>query len=96
MQPSTCTRIATLVTALTLANCAQNPVTGNPNLVLLTESQEIAIGKREDSNVRRQYGAYDDAALQQYVGEIGQRLAKTSHRPELQYRRVGSRFTRTR
>jgi predicted Zn-dependent protease len=86
MQPNVYTRITTLLTALTLANCAQNPVTGNPNLVLLTQSQEIAIGKREDSNVRRQYGAYEDAALQEYVNQIGQQLAKASHRPELQYR----------
>jgi predicted Zn-dependent protease len=86
MQPTTTMRIATLLVALALANCAQNPVTGNPNLVLISESQEIAIGKREDNNVRRQYGAYDDARLQEYVNEIGQRLAKVSHRPGLDYR----------
>ena len=71
MLPSRFTRIAALLAALVLTNCATNPVTGNPNLVLLTESQEIALGRREDGNVRKQYGAYDDAALQEYVGEIG-------------------------
>ena len=86
MRPSRITRIAAVLVALALTNCATNPVTGNPNLVLITESQEIAIGRREDGNVRKQYGAYDDAALQQYVSEIGERLAKASHRPELQYR----------
>lgn len=86
MHPTALTRIAALLVALALTNCAQNPVTGNPNLVLMTESQEIAIGRREDANVRRQYDAYDDPALQQYVNEIGARLAKASHRPELQYR----------
>jgi len=65
----TITRITALLLALTLTHCAQNPVTGNPNLVLLSESQEIAIGRREDTNVRKQYGAYDDARLQQVVGE---------------------------
>ena len=78
-------RSATLLLAFALANCAQNPVTGNPNLVLISESQEIAIGKREDGNVRKQYGAYDDDQLQRYVNEIGQRLAKVSHRPALDY-----------
>ena len=86
MQPMTITRVAALFLALALANCAQNPVTGNPNLVLLSESQEIAIGRREDTNVRKQYGAYDDARLQQYVEEIGQRLAKAGHRPGIEYR----------
>jgi predicted Zn-dependent protease len=86
MGPTAFTRFAALLVALALADCAQNPVTGNPNLVLLTESQEIAVGRREDTNVRKQYGAYDDAELQQYVNEIGQRLAKASHRPGLEYR----------
>lgn len=86
MHPTTLTRVAALLVSLALTNCAQNPVTGNPNLVLLTESQEIAVGRREDTNVRKQYGAYDDAQLQQYVNEIGQRLAKASHRPGLEYR----------
>jgi predicted Zn-dependent protease len=80
------TRIAALLLALALVDCAQNPVTGNPNLVLMSESQEIAMGRREDTNVRRQYDAYDDAQLQQYVDEIGQRLAKMSHRPGIEYR----------
>lgn len=79
------TRIATLFLALTLTNCAQNPVTGNPNLVLVSEAQEIAIGRREDPKVKTQYGAYDDPALQDYVNGIGQRLARASHRPELEY-----------
>ncbi len=86
MRPTAFTRLATLLAALALTNCAQNPVTGNPNLVLISESQEIAIGKREDGNVRKQYSAYDDEQLQHYVSELGQRLAKASHRPGLDYR----------
>jgi len=86
MGPGFRTRVAAMLAAAALTNCAQNPVTGNPNLVLVTESQEIAIGKREDTNVRKQYGVYDDAQLQQYVNEIGQRLAKVSHRSGLDYR----------
>jgi predicted Zn-dependent protease len=86
MQPALITRFAALLLTAALANCAQNPVTGNPNLVLVSESQEIAIGRREDGNVRKQYGAYDDQRLQQYVNEIGQRLARASHRPGIEYR----------
>ena len=85
MHPTLRTRLAALLAALLMANCAQNPVTGNPNLVLVSESQEIAIGRREDPKVRQQYGAYDNAALQQYVNEVGQRLAKESHRPGIEY-----------
>lgn len=85
MQPSSRTRYAALLAALVTVNCAQNPVTGNPNLVLLSESQEIAIGQSEDPKVRQEYGAYENAALQKYVDELGQRLAQASHRPGIAY-----------
>jgi predicted Zn-dependent protease len=71
--------------SLALASCATNPVTGNPNFVTMSESQEVQIGRAEDPKVRKQYGAYDNATLQQYVNEVGQRLAKASHRPNLEY-----------
>jgi predicted Zn-dependent protease len=35
--------------------------------------------------VIRAYGVYEDQALQEYVNGIGQRLAKLSHRPELEF-----------
>ena len=79
------TRISALSCALLLANCAVNPVSGNPNFVTMSESQEVSVGRSEDKKVREQYGVYDDPALQSYVSDIGQRLAKTSHRPGLQY-----------
>jgi predicted Zn-dependent protease len=78
-------RISALLCALALANCAVNPVSGNPNFVTMSESQEVSIGRSEDKKVRQQYGIYDDAALQRYVSDIGQRLAKSSHRAGLQY-----------
>lgn len=85
MQPSLLIRITVLALALLLANCATNPVSGNPNFVTMSESQEVQIGKAEDPKVRQEYGAYDHPALQQYVNEIGQKLAKHSHRPGLEY-----------
>jgi predicted Zn-dependent protease len=81
--------LRSLVTAfaacLLLTDCAQNPVSGNPNFVTMSESQEVQVGRQEDVKVRQQYGVYDDKALQKYVNEIGQRLAQGSHRPGLQY-----------
>ena len=73
----------TLAWLLVLAGCATNPVTGDREFVLMSEAQEIAMGRETDREVRRQMGLYDDEALQRYVGEIGLELASRSHRPEL-------------
>jgi predicted Zn-dependent protease len=79
------TRAGAVLCTLALTHCATNPVTGNPNFVTMSESQEISTGRNEDKKVREQYGSYDDPALQRYVNDIGQRLAKASHRAGLQY-----------
>jgi Zn-dependent protease with chaperone function len=76
---------AATATALLLCDCAQNPVSGNPNFVTMSESQEVQVGRQEDVKVRQQYGVYDNKALQKYVDEVGQRLARASHRPDLQF-----------
>jgi predicted Zn-dependent protease len=77
--------LAAILATLLLANCAQNPVTGNPNFVTMSEAQEVSTGRNEDKKIREQYGSYDNPALQRYVNDIGQRLAKASHRAGLQY-----------
>ena len=68
---------------LALAGCATNPVTGEREFVMMSEAQEIAMGREADVEVRRQMGLYEDDALQRYVEEIGLELALRSHRPEL-------------
>ncbi len=71
---------------LLLASCATNPVTGEANFVLMSESQELSLGQRADQDVKKQYSLYDLKGLQAYVDAIGQRLARVSHRPNLSYR----------
>jgi predicted Zn-dependent protease len=65
------------------AACATNPVTGKRQMSLLSEAEEIAIGQQQDAEIRREMGVYDDPALQRYVNDIGQQLARASHRPNL-------------
>ncbi len=71
--------------SLTLAGCAQNPVSGKQDFVMMSEAQEISLGRSADLDVRKQYKVYDNPALQNYVNEVGQQVAKRSHRPNLQY-----------
>jgi predicted Zn-dependent protease len=68
-----------------LAGCAQNPVTGGADFVMMSENQELAAGRAADVEVRKQYLVYADEALQSYVNRVGQKLAAHSHRPNLSY-----------
>lgn len=69
-----------------LSSCATNPVTGRPDLVLQSEAGEINRAKEVHPMLLQQFGgAYQDMRVQAYVNEVGQRAAKVSHRPDLQY-----------
>ena len=72
-----------LFTLFVSAACATNPVTGKKQMSLLSEAEEIAIGQQQDAEIRREMGVYDDPELQRYVNDIGQQLARASHRPNL-------------
>jgi predicted Zn-dependent protease len=75
---------AILLLLLTLvAACATNPVTGEREFTLMSESQEIAMGRESDAQVRAEMGVYNDPELAKYVSDIGLRLAKLSERPTL-------------
>jgi len=77
-------RIAVVVLgALTLTHCALNPVTGDKDFVLMSEQQEIQMGAEAHQDVLKEYAALPNPGLQAYVDEVGKRLAKQSHRPNL-------------
>lgn len=77
---------AGLLGTLLLSGCATNPVTGEQDFVMMSEDQEIAIGRQAHGEILKQYQLYDDPELQRYVQEVGARLAEKSHRSELIYR----------
>ncbi len=60
-----------------------NPATGERQLALIGEGQEIEMGREASRSVEASIGLYRDAELQAYVGEVGGRLAGISERPEL-------------
>ena len=71
---------------LTLAACATNPVSGRREMALMSEAQEISIGREMHPKVIQQYGQYEDPALQAYVQAVGEKLAAHGHRSNLIYR----------
>ena len=71
--------------ALTLTNCARNPVTGQQELNLMSTEQEIAIGKESHPSIVATMGLYEDTKLQAFMNEKGKAMAAISHRPNLPY-----------
>ncbi len=71
------------ICSLLLSACAINPATGRRQFVLITERQEIEIGRENDRVITNQIGLYDDEALQEYVQTLGRKLASVSERPDL-------------
>jgi predicted Zn-dependent protease len=69
-----------------LTGCAQNPVTGESDFVMLSEDGEIAMGRANHPKIIAQFGRYDDEGLQRYVQSVGDKLAVVSHRENLVYR----------
>jgi predicted Zn-dependent protease len=70
---------------LVLWACAINPVTGKKQMVLMSEGQEIAMGKEADPQVLAFFGLYNDPALQKFITDKGLAMAAISHRPKLAY-----------
>ena len=64
-------------------SCATNPVTGRREFTLMSEAQEIALGRESDPQIKAEMGVYNDPELQKYVSDLGLRLAKASERPDL-------------
>jgi len=66
-------------------SCAVNPVTGKKQIVLMSESQEIAMGADADPQIVAQYGLYENKVLQDFITQKGNEMAAVSHRPDLKY-----------
>jgi predicted Zn-dependent protease len=77
--------LSLLVLLLWAASCAVNPVSGQRELMLVSESEEVQLGGQADAGVVGQFGIYDDQKLNAYVKDLGQRIGKVSHRSQLAY-----------
>lgn len=82
---------AALTLVLTAASCAQNPVTGKSDFVVVSEEQELRMGRAYDQQIKKESPLYDhkngsEAGLATYVEQLGATLAKHSHRTNLEYR----------
>jgi predicted Zn-dependent protease len=66
-----------------ISGCATNPATGKRQLMIVSEAQEIGMGREADKEVEGAFGLYPDERVQAYVARLGASLAAGSERPTL-------------
>ncbi|MEE9325977.1 MAG: M48 family metalloprotease [Cocleimonas sp.] len=75
-----------LVTALlSITACSKNPVTGRKDFSLISEQQELSMGAQAHRSILKKKKRLNNPRLQSYVNNIGQQLARQSHRKGLKY-----------
>ena len=77
-----------IVLCLTIG-CAVNPISGEKQLMFLSEDQDVEIGRKYAPEVEKQMGGrIADQTLQNYIDSVGQSVARVSHKPYFDYRFV--------
>jgi len=74
-----------LVGTVALGGCTKDYVTGGYSFNLYNEDQEVAMGRQADPAIVAQYGLYGSEELSAYIDQLGQDVARTSQRPQLEY-----------
>jgi predicted Zn-dependent protease len=78
--------IMALSSAGLVAGCAMDPVTGMPQLMLVSESQEIDADKKHSPHqFSADYGTLQDQDLNKYIDKTGRKMAALTHRPNMPY-----------
>ena len=80
------TLAATATALAVLAGCAANPVSGSSDMAFMSEESEVKLGKQMHVQITQTMGVYDDYNLQQYVQQIGEKLARVSERANLEWK----------
>lgn len=69
-----------------VAGCTTNPVTGERQLMLMSEADEIQVDQQyAPQQFSSDKGVVQDSALNNYLNETGKRMASITHRPDMPY-----------
>jgi predicted Zn-dependent protease len=79
-------RALALACLAAVLGCAVNPVTGLPELVLMSSARERELGAEQEEQFLAELGASDHVATSSWVESIGARLAAHSPRRDVAYR----------
>lgn len=66
-------------------SCAVNPVSGKKDFVLMSNAQEVQLGNGLHKQTLQRQKPLNNPALQAYVNNLGQQLARQSHRNNIRY-----------
>ena len=73
--------IALLVLLFFAPGCRVNPATGQKQLVVISEKQEIAIGRQAADGLEKHFdGKVSNTQLQEYVRSVGRKVAEVADR----------------
>ena len=67
------------------AGCAVNPVSGRPELTLISAKQEQELGDEEAKKIEAGMGFADDTSFTPFLEQLGQRLAEHSPRKNITF-----------
>jgi predicted Zn-dependent protease len=74
-----------LAILVVVPSCTTDYVTGKRTFSLISESQEVALGREAHPQIVAEYGLYENEEFATFFRDLGARMAKVSHRPQLEY-----------
>jgi predicted Zn-dependent protease len=79
-------KIYFLIIVTFIVSCAKNPVSGMPDFVTITEQQEVEMGRAYHKEILKNSKVLENKELTKYYVELGEKIAKSSHRPDLNWK----------
>jgi len=68
------------------SGCAENPITGQQELMLIPEQQDVALGRKYAPEVEKQMGGrIPDQGLQDYIDRVGQKIIRANYTRNFEY-----------
>lgn len=78
--------VSTLAAAGMATGCATNPITGKRQLMFFSENDEVGWDRESSPHqFSADYGASQEAALNDYIAEVGNTITPHTHRPNMPY-----------
>lgn len=79
-------KVSALASAGFLAGCAVNPVTGQKQVMLVSEDWEIQVDRENSPHqFSTDYGTLQDEALNRYIQQVGTSMVPNTHRLQMPY-----------